>query len=264
MIPKKIHYCWFGGNNLDEKALNCIASWQKHFPDYEIIQWNEQNFDISQMDFMKKAHEDRKWAFVSDVARLILIYTHGGIYFDTDVEVINTYDDILTEDTIGFWGMEATTFVNSGLGFGCVPGNELLYECIEAYANLDYNEHRDNLSAISCPRILTPLLEKKGFIPINQKQTVAGFDIYPSTVFSPIDYETGILKVDESTHSIHWFAASWDDDVSKRNTRNLRLLTRFLGKRLGNMAYGIISCIRNEGFANYCINRIRRFMEKVI
>ena len=102
MIPKVIHYCWFGGNPLPNIAVKCINSWKKYFPDYEIIEWNESNFDLFSCDYCREAYDAKKWAFVSDYARFKILYEHGGVYFDTDVEVIKSMDDIYTERCI-YW-----------------------------------------------------------------------------------------------------------------------------------------------------------------
>ena len=120
MIPKIIHYCWFGRNPLPESALKCIASWRKFFPDYEIVEWNEDNFDVNTIPYTAQAYAAKKYAFVSDYARLKILYDHGGLYFDTDVEVIKPFDDILAGGA--FMGCELTAAqgcaVNPGLGLG--------------------------------------------------------------------------------------------------------------------------------------------------
>ena len=137
MIPKKIHYVWVGGKEKPADIKRCMDTWKKHLRDYEIIEWNENNFDISQVEFMKDAYDDQKWAFVSDVARLILVYEHGGIYFDTDVEVVCSYDDIINEETKAFMGIEGDGLVNTGLGFGAEKGHPFLKRHIEQYKQLN-------------------------------------------------------------------------------------------------------------------------------
>ena len=119
MIPKKIHYCWIGGNPLPELAIKCIESWKKYCPDYEIIEWNEKNYDFRKNQFMREAYDEKKWGFVPDYARLDIIYEHGGIYLDTDVEIIKPLDSLLKEQ--GFAGMEQPGIVALGLGFGAEP-----------------------------------------------------------------------------------------------------------------------------------------------
>ena len=118
MIPKIIHYCWFGSNPLSETAQECIASWRKYCPDYEIKEWNENNFDLNCCNFVKEAYEAKKWAFVRDVARLKIIYEEGEIYLDTDVQVVKSFDDLLNNQC--FLGEETSGCIKTGLGFGAM------------------------------------------------------------------------------------------------------------------------------------------------
>ena len=251
MIPKTIHYCWFGGAPLDKKAQNCIESWRRFFPDYEIKCWNEENFDISQICFMQEAYEYKKWAFVSDVARLIVICQNGGLYFDTDVEVIKSYKDILEKSPHGFLGLEKTNYVNSGLGFAAEKDNLFLLELIEEYRKIQFSDYIHNLEQIACPIIMTKLMEKQGYKVINQYQSFRDFSVYPMEFFSPLDYSTGKLKITKQTHSIHWANASWNDEESRQMRSTMQFYNRMLGKTLGEIAYGIHSCIKREGLINY-------------
>lgn len=134
MIPKKIHYCWFGKNPLPNEVKKCIESWKLFCPDYEIIEWNEENYDVFKIDYMAEAYKAEKYAFVSDYARLDIIYNNGGIYLDTDVELIRPLDDLLHHSC--YLGMELPGRVATGLGFGAVKGNNFLYE------NMKYYEHK--------------------------------------------------------------------------------------------------------------------------
>lgn len=140
MIPKIIHYCWFGRNPLPESALKCIASWRKFFPDYEIVEWNEDNFDVNAIPYTAQAYAAKKYAFVSDYARLKILYDHGGLYFDTDVEVIKPFDDILAGGA--FMGCELTAAqgcaVNPGLGLGVSAGSGLYNVLLDKYASLSF------------------------------------------------------------------------------------------------------------------------------
>ena len=258
MIPKKIHYCWFGGNPLDETSRKCISSWGKYFPDYEIIQWNEDNFDISQIEFMQKAYDEKKWAFVSDVARLLIIYEHGGFYFDTDVEVIRTFDDILEQSPDGYLAYEKLNCVSTGLGFGMPPKHPLLEELIELYRDLDFDTYKNRLSEIACPILTTTLLQRQGYVPEDRMQRIRGLDVYPSEYFSPIDYETGKMLKTGRTHSIHWYNASWNDVQEKKYRHLEQKCMQFLGKRLGSVTAGIVHCIRREGLVCYLRRRLLR------
>lgn len=131
MIPKRIHYCWFGGNPKSELIKNCIASWQEKCPDYEIIEWNESNYDVTANSYVKEAYEAKKWAFVSDYARLDIIYNRGGVYLDTDVELYTSLDDLLKYDA--FYCFESSRNINSGLGFGAVKDHASTKSCLGYY-----------------------------------------------------------------------------------------------------------------------------------
>lgn len=263
MIPKVIHYCWFGGNPLDDLSLKCIASWKKYFPDYEIIQWNENNFDVSQLEFMEKAYMDKKWAFVSDVARLLILYKYGGLYFDTDVEVISDYEDILCKDVEGFLGFEKTNAVSTGLGFGAMPNHPLIKELINVYKNLNYDQYADCLSQIACPILTTQLMEKYGYIAEDKMQECCGFVVYPSDYFSPIDYMNGKLLRTDRTHSIHWYNASWNEEETKEELVVARKFRRLFGIKMGDTVCGIISCIKKEGIINYISTRIKKLSKLI-
>lgn len=259
-IPKKIHYCWFGNNPLDDKAKNCIESWKKFFPDYEIIQWDENNFDVSLYEFMKSAYNDKKWAFVSDIARLMIVYEHGGIYFDTDVEVIAFYDDILQKDTKGFIGFEKTNQINSGLGFGAVQHHPFLTKLLECYKNIDYDTYKTHMADIACTVLTTQLMMQNGLKNTGEMQNVCDFIVYPPEYFSPIDYYTGKLKITKNTHSIHWYNASWQDEQSKMNHRKNQMLNRMFGLRISGIISGILNCIRDEGLFQYTKKRIQKYI----
>lgn len=162
MIPKKIHYCWFGGNPLPQDALMCIESWKKYFPDYEIIEWNEKNFDMNSCDYIREAAENKKWAFVSDFARFKILYDFGGIYFDTDVEVVRNFDEIIAMGA--FMGKEepqdSTTYViNPGLGMAAEQGNGFCLDVIEYYKTI----HFDFNNIITVCEHVTRCLKKKGY-----------------------------------------------------------------------------------------------------
>lgn len=207
MIPKKIHYCWFGGNAKPKRVQKCINSWKQCCPDYEIIEWNESNFDIHCMPYVEQAYEAKKYAFVSDVARLVAVYDNGGLYFDTDVEVIKNFDDLL--DNKAFFGFDNNEYVASGLGFGSEKGVEFFKEHIDVYKNKSFINEDGSFNLIGCPHITTELLLEKGLIQNGQEQNVDGIHIYPTDYFSPLDSITGKLIKTSNTYSLHWYDASW-------------------------------------------------------
>lgn len=205
MIPKKIHYCWFGRGEKPKLAQKCIASWKKYMPDYEIIEWNEDNFDVNMNAYTKMCYEQKKYAFLSDYIRLIVVEQHGGIYFDTDVEAVRNFDDLL--DCSAFFGFETEKYANTGEGFGSEPGNRIVKQMIQEYAPLLDGQH----GTIGCPHLNTDALLKFGLIQNGQKQELSDAIVYPPDFFNPYDDPTGILTKTANTYSIHWYGKSWMD-----------------------------------------------------
>ena len=241
MIPKKIHYCWFGRNPLPESAQKCIASWRKYFPDYEIIEWNEDNFDVNAIPYTAQAYAAKKYAFVSDYARFKILYEHGGVYFDTDVEVIRPMDDIIARGA--FMGFEidaplsgASKMVNPGLGLAVAPGLGLavapglgLYaELLEVYRTLQFILPDGSHNPQAIVRNTTQLLINHGLKDVAGIQHVAGIYIYPKEYFNPLDDSTGRLRITENTRSIHWYSKTWLD-VSPWRTWLSRMSHRIFG-----------------------------------
>ena len=238
MIPKVIHYCWFGRSSLPELATKCIASWKKYFPDYEIREWNEENFDVNQIPYTKEAYEAQKYAFVSDYARFWIIYHLGGLYFDTDVEVIRSMDDIVSEPFMGFGRdldekkaslmSEIGLGVSPGLGFGANQGNELLRELLSIYSSLHFVLKDGSFNPYTSVYYTSKLLEDKGMKCKTGIQNVAGFTIYPAESFAPIHFVTRRLHITENTRTIHHYAASWKEGQSYWKKRIQKILPEFL------------------------------------
>lgn len=225
MIPKKIHYCWFGRKELPEKAKKCIASWKKYCPDYEIIEWNEDNFDINANAYTKMCYDQKKYAFLSDYVRLLVVETYGGLYFDTDVEVIRRIDPLLEHEA--FFGFETKDYVNTGLGFGAEAENIIVKAMIKEYDSL-----LDGMKGtISCPILNTQALTKMGMIPNGEKQKVKNAMIYPIECFNPYDDPTGRLCKTKQTYSIHWYAKSWLDKKIVLRSKLTKPLHRLLQRR---------------------------------
>lgn len=230
MIPKKIHYCWFGKNKKTESMEKCIESWKRFCPDYEITEWNEDNFDINCIPFVKEAYEAGKWAFVSDYARLKIIYDNGGIYLDTDVELIKSLDDLLNLEA--YAGFEGDTQIATGLGFGAEKGHPMVYALMEDYHNRCFSCHIDDLMAIACPVINTKVFEKYGFEPNGKMQTVNGMKIFPKEYFNPMDSQIYELNVTEKTYSIHRYDATWRNQNSALKKAIIRAFVKVFGKKV--------------------------------
>ena len=185
MIPKKIHYIWFGKGEKNERIKACIESWKKYLPDYEIIEWNEENFDINYNAFTKSAYENKKWAFVSDVARLWVLYNEGGIYMDTDVEVYKPLDELLNNE--GFIGFEDIHYLSSGT-IGAAKNNLVIKYLLDYYNCIDFKMYDNWQDYIkyneTSPCILTNLFELLGLErDKNMEQHIKHFSIYPSYYF---------------------------------------------------------------------------------
>lgn len=228
MIPKIIHYCWFGGNSLPEDARMCISSWKKYLPDYEIKEWNEGNFDVNCCPYVKEAYEAKKYAFVSDYARFYVLYYVGGLYFDTDVEVIKNMDHIVAcGNFMGFEKSLATQKqakvtssanvlgVAPGLGLGVKSGLGLLRELLDFYELKEHFAIQDG----TVVDYTTSILHKHGLVNVHKLQRVADVTIYPADYFCPMDSTTGITTITENTVSIHHYSSSWID----HNTMSWRL-----------------------------------------
>ena len=207
MIPKIIHYCWFGRREKPELAKKCIASWKKFCPDFEIREWNEDNCDYLAMPFMAEAYAARKYAFVSDVMRLAVLEQYGGVYFDTDVEVLRDISLLLGDE--GFIGFENEQFVNSGQVMATVPHQPVVQAMIEEYKKMHFANADGSLNAVGCPHLNTDVMERFGLVRNGQEQIVAGIRVYPADYFNPLDSVMGKLTKTENTYSIHWYSMSW-------------------------------------------------------
>jgi hypothetical protein len=207
MIPKVIHYCWFGGNPLPELGQKCIASWKKYFPDYKIKEWNESNYNVRKIAYSDEAYTEKKYAFVSDYARFDILYSYGGIYFDTDVEVIKPFDDILRNG--GFAGLESIGKVVAGLGIGCNAGLGIILQILEYYATLHFINADGSHNLHTIVEYVTTILKKNGLKEEDAVQYLDGLTIYPIEYFCPMDFNTGKINITEKTHSIHHYDGSW-------------------------------------------------------
>ena len=238
MIQKVIHYCWFGRNPLPKIAVRCIESWKKFLPDYEIKEWNEDNFDVNIIPYTAEAYKEKKYAFVSDYARFWILYNYGGLYFDTDVEVIRNMDHIINKGP--FMGFEQPTEeikrqsrrdgfgVAPGLGLGVNPGLGLYKELLDYYQNLHFLGTDGLPNPVTIVQHTTGILKQKGLVANNELQQVDGVWIYPWSVFCPQSFHTKKTYISEDTVSIHLYSDSW----SGKRGRFKKSVQRLLGTKV--------------------------------
>ena len=230
MIPKVIHYCWFGRGELTQLARKCIASWRQIFPDYEIKEWNEDNFDVNIIPYTADAYKAGKYAFVSDYARFWVLYHFGGVYFDTDVEVIRPMDDVLDRGPfMGFEQLSPRLSVAPGLGLAAKPGMSLYKALLDQFEQMPFLTENGSLNPYTMIPMVTDLLKDRGLTGNGTIERIEGITIYPPDWFNPFDDATGRLRKTDNTRTIHWFAKSWLPAEPTWKTAVKRLLRRLIG-----------------------------------
>ncbi|MBO7253357.1 MAG: glycosyl transferase [Oscillospiraceae bacterium] len=245
-IPKIIHYCWFGRKPKPKLAEKCIQSWKKYCPDYQIIEWNEDNFDIQTAPkYVQQAYEAGRWAFVTDYVRLKAMLEMGGIYMDTDVEIIKPLDPYLHHK--GFAGFEHPQRIQTGI-LACERDFPLFQEFIDYYHTASFLKEDGSADTTTNVQILTRLCEKYGLILDGSCQTVRDFAVYPVDYFCPVDFDTEKLHKTKNTVVIHWFAASWHTEEERRYFEEEK--KRLKRERQSQLRYGIGTRIFGEkGYA---------------
>lgn len=222
MIPKIIHYCWFGNKKMPNEFKKYIKSWKKFCPDYKLILWNESNYDLNKNSFVSEAAKRGKWAFVADYLRLDVLEEFGGIYLDTDVELVKKIDNFLNYEA--FAGFECSEYVNFGSIVGAVPHNALINEMKQAYENFIFSD--DTLHTHTIPIVSTGILQNHGFQKNETEQEVDGFHIFTRDYFCPMNYSGIYDAYTDNTHSIHHFAATWFDKKERRKFLMNRIIAR--------------------------------------
>lgn len=252
MIPKTIHYCWFGRNPLPKLAKKCIKSWKKYCPDYEIIEWNEDNYDLSSAPlYVRQAYEAKKWAFVTDYVRLHVVYEYGGIYMDTDVELIKPLDPLLQYNA--YFGFEDGIYINTGLGFGAVKGSPILREMMDDYFGMSFDPTGKNV--VACPRVNTAVFLKHGLLQDNKNQVLDDeIIILPTEYLCPKSVIDGITRKTKNTVSIHHYDSSWFTKESqiekKKSWKHLQRIIRwnYILHFPHRLAYKILGSDKYEKF----------------
>lgn len=261
MIPKKIHYCWFGGNPLPKEAKKCIESWKKYCPDYEIIEWNESNYDLNKNEYVKKAYEQKKYAFLTDYIRLDVIYEQGGIYLDTDVELIRNLDDLIENEC--YVGMEQPGRIATGLGFGAKKNHPFIKENKEYYENNTFWDEQGKFKKVICVEITTGILEKYGLKNTEELQFIKNpnVTVYPPEYLCPLKMGTNRLTITKNTYSIHHYDGSW-----KSNSKIIRKLN-YYSIPLKQKIKSVIKQgknIKNIKIKDIILNKDKIYLEKLV
>lgn len=240
MIPKVIHFCWFGGKPYPDIVKKCLKSWERQCPDYQIIGWTEENYDVTGNPYILEAYQRKKWAFVSDYARLDIIYKYGGIYLDTDVELIKSLDPLLTHSC--FVASDGGG-INTGLGFGAEKGNSCVKQMMDIYNSARFIDADGNLNLSPSTYYNTLQFENAGLeLNSTQVQHIKGAEILPPEYFSPYNSQTFSMDLTENTYGIHWGSRLWETGITKVKARirlkiginNTRMIKSML-KRMNNI-----------------------------
>lgn len=233
-IPKVIHYCWFGGNPKPPLIKKCMQSWSSVLPEYKIIEWNENNFDITENQYIREAYENRKWAFVTDYVRLKVLYEYGGIYLDSDVEVLKPIDKFLNDEC--FSGFESKDMVPTAI-MGSVKGAAFMKELLSYYDNKSFVNEDGSFDMTANTITITDKCEKKGLKLNGKKQTVEGFVLYPQKYFCPNSPARIFNKKPIGAYTIHHSMGSWGDNpkyTRRFPERVKRYATGVLRKAIGS------------------------------
>jgi len=226
IIPKRIHYIWLGENEMPELMKKCIASWREFCPDYEIICWNEKNYDFCKSEYMEYAYKKKKWAFVSDYARIDILNEYGGIYMDTDVELLKNLDSMCNQTA--FCSVEKWNVVNTGGCCGTIKNGTAIK------AMLDFRKYYDSACLCDFDEFTasgyyeTMAMIQEGYEPNGKFQKILDMNIYPYDFFHPFDYVTGKTNITDNTFSIHYFNGGWVDKniLSQRYNFNTSFVDR--------------------------------------
>lgn len=262
-IPKKIHYCWFGGNPLPELAIKCIESWKKFLPDYEIIEWNEKNYDVHKIPYISQAYNAKKYAFVSDYARFDILYQYGGLYFDTDVEVIKPLDKILEQGA--FAGVEFPGKLNAGLGLASSAASPIYKEILDSYKNSSFIDEKGQMDLTTVVTRVSDIFKKYGFTDENRIQKIENVTIYPAEYFCPKDFKTGNIIKTDNTYAIHHYDSSWYSIVDKEFVEFRRKIYATHNKIIAKILIFFGACffsIKKRGLFGFIKNAIFKIIKK--
>lgn len=224
LIPKKIHYCWFGKGEIPDQNKRWMESWSKYCPDYEIIRWDESNYDVTKNSYMYEAYQAKKWGFVPDYARMDIIYNHGGIYLDTDVELLKNLDELLYQKA--FAGIEGTRNINWGLGFGAYKGCSIIKNVRDFYIDKSFKNEDGSLKIVAAPILQKDFFTKRGYVNNGEYQVIDEMTVYPEKILSAKCNFTGRICPTAQTFSVHHYDGSWTPELKRENLKNAELFNK--------------------------------------
>lgn len=237
-IPKIIHYCWFGKESKPQIVEECIQSWKRVLNDYEIIEWNEDNFNINSNQYVKEAYENKRYAFVSDYVRVYALYNYGGIYLDTDTEVFKKLDEFLDEES--FWGFEEKNYIATST-IGAKQYSKLIKIFLDFYKDKSFNKTTQNVKTSTNVQIVTNIFKEFGFEMNGKKQTIDNIaTIYPQEYFSPYDYINYYDKKTDKTYTKHHFYKSWITPRYRIKSNIKKMISMVIGGKAMAMIRNIL------------------------
>lgn len=235
MIPKIIHYCWFGSKPIPKLERECMESWRRMLPDYKIMRWDETTFDVDQHPFTAAAYKAKKFAFVADYVRLYALHKYGGVYLDTDIEIVKSLDDLMEYEAFG--GFETPVVMQTGV-LAMTNNNVIFKEFFEVYQNLKFElKSNGEVATLANSHILARILSFHGLKLDNSRQSICGMELFPQEYFCPINQATREIKKTENTYCIHYLSGSW----FPRKLKVINSIKRCMGRWLG---YGTINKLR--------------------
>jgi mannosyltransferase OCH1-like enzyme len=270
MIQKTIHYCWFGKNPMPDSDASYVAGWKRLLPDYKFMLWNESKFDVNSTVFTRQVAETKKFGFIVDYIRAWAVYNHGGIYLDTDVELLKPPDDLLNNNCFGgfendqFSGFRKNIFINPGLIFAGEKGSVLAKELMDFYSKYRFIKEDGSYNLTPSGVILTDILLKYGLKPNGYYQILNGgiFTVFPVDYFCPMDYYTGKLTITNNTYSIHHYNASWHSKNQKKYRHIRKIILKTFGGKAGLLIIypiHLIFCLKETGI----ISAARKIFKKI-
>jgi hypothetical protein len=230
LIPKIIHYCWLSGDPYSDKIAKCLESWGKYLPDYKIIKWDSKSFDMDRIQWTKEAFNEKKYAYVTDYLRFYILYNCGGIYLDADVEVLKSFNDLLINES--FIGFEYTSVPEAAV-IGAVKGCLWIKRCMDFYNTLSFYNKNGKQRMMAVPIYMRAIMERHYKMKIRDNgkiQKIDGMILYPYNYFSPKNYNTNVIDIDENTYCIHHFNNSW---LKVPRQKYKKLLHNIISKIMG-------------------------------